>query len=232
MKKGFFFLFVCLLSFNAKAQDPQLFENDWYLQKLVLDGEDIFPPTNAELEFVQLNIYQDQLATAVCSFLLGFISDIDNNSFLVSEFIAGALNCNIMENNVFDQTYNIGFFDWQYPPQTFQYLIQTGANNDLVLTLTNDDGDLAIYGNLLLSNEDFLTTSITTYPNPVQDILTIKNTDTTEITSIKLYDLLGRLVLTKKDNISEIDVSHLNSGVLFVEIDTGEGVFTRKILKQ
>lgn len=70
------------------------------------------------------------------------------------------------------------------------------------------------------------------YPNPIQNLLTIYNTSNTEITSIKLYDVLGRLILAEEGNVSEIDVSHLNSGVLFVEIETDNGVVTKKIIKK
>jgi hypothetical protein len=47
-----------------------------------------------------------------------------------------------------------------------------------------------------LGLEDNLLEKINLYPNPVKDILRIDNTSTTEITSIKLYDVLGRLVMT------------------------------------
>jgi hypothetical protein len=36
------FLFVGL--YQGIAQDPQLFENDWYLQKVIIDDNDVFPP--------------------------------------------------------------------------------------------------------------------------------------------------------------------------------------------
>jgi hypothetical protein len=73
---------------------------------------------------------------------------------------------------------------------------------------------------------------ISIYPIPVNDLLSIDNKSNTEIISISVYDVLGRHVLTKKDNVSEIDVSHLNSGLLFVEIETDQGVITKKVVKE
>ena len=70
------------------------------------------------------------------------------------------------------------------------------------------------------------------YPNPVKDILKLDNTSTTEITSIKLDDVLGRLVLELNNNFNQLDLSQLNSGLLFVIIETDEGILIKKIIKE
>jgi len=82
-----------------------------------------------------------------------------------------------------------------------------------------------------LGIEDNTITNFTLYPNPVKDILTIGNTGSHEITSIKLYDALGRLVLAEIDNVNQVDIAHLNSGLLFVKIETDKGELTKKIVK-
>ncbi len=83
-----------------------------------------------------------------------------------------------------------------------------------------------------LGIHDIMLEKITFYPNPAQDLLTIENKSNIEITSIKLYDVLGRLALEEKGNVKQIDISHLNSGVLFVEIETEHGVVTKKVIKK
>ena len=95
-----------------------------------------------------------------------------------------------------------------------------------------DSGHVRIYGQPTLGISNHQTNSITIYPNPVKDILTIDNKSNNEITSFKLYDILGRHLITQKGNIEQIDVSHLNSGVLFIEIETEKGKTTKKIIKQ
>ena len=77
-----------------------------------------------------------------------------------------------------------------------------------------------------------LSSQINIYPNPVIDILIIDITSTTKITSIMIYDVLGRLVMVVEDDYNLIDVSHLNSGMLFVEIETDKGVLTKRIIKE
>ena len=116
---------------------------------------------------------------------------------------------------------------------------------DLVVTVQTNDGDtntdmFALSNDMFCINIDFNLSindeinreSFAVYPNPVQDALIIDSTNNTQITSIKFYDLLGRLVITESGNISEIDVSHLKSGVLFLEIETELGVIAKKIIKE
>ncbi|MFT5077339.1 MAG: hypothetical protein ACI85B_002408, partial [Flavobacteriaceae bacterium] len=79
---------------------------------------------------------------------------------------------------------------------------------------------------------DFSSESITLLPNPVKDILTINNSSSSQIESIKIYDVLGRLVLQEKEQFNNIDVSQLNSGLLFVKVETAEGIFTKKVIKE
>jgi hypothetical protein len=83
-----------------------------------------------------------------------------------------------------------------------------------------------------LNIEELEAERISIYPNPVKDLLRIDNTSTTEITSIKLYDVLGRLVLTEKENVDQIDVSHLDSGIQFIDIETEQGTVIKKIIKE
>jgi len=77
-----------------------------------------------------------------------------------------------------------------------------------------------------------LSSKINIYPNPVKNILKIDNSNNYKISSIKIYDVLGRLVLSENENFRQVDVSNLASGLLFVYIETNEGVFTKKIIKE
>jgi len=77
-----------------------------------------------------------------------------------------------------------------------------------------------------------LSSNFNIYPNPVNDHLTLDNTSTSQITSIKVYDATGRLVLDEEGNTKQLDMSSLNSGLLFIKIETDEGVLTKKIIKE
>jgi len=94
--------------------------------------------------------------------------------------------------------------------------------NDPTIT---DDCELGITDNLFEN-------SISIYPNPVSNSLKIHNTSSTKIESIKIYDVLGKLVLQEKEQFTHINVSHLNSGLLFVTIETAQGAITKKVVKK
>jgi len=79
---------------------------------------------------------------------------------------------------------------------------------------------------------DILATQITIYPNPIQDMLIIANNSTTKISTIKIYDVLGRELLISKGDIKQLDVSTLSSGILFVQIETDEGGLINKVVKE
>ena len=83
-----------------------------------------------------------------------------------------------------------------------------------------------------LGIEDVLQKQISIYPNPANDVLMVFNESVFEITCIKVYDTLGKLVLEQNTSYSQIDISSLSTGLLFVQIDTDKGLVTKKIIKQ
>lgn len=69
------------------------------------------------------------------------------------------------------------------------------------------------------------------YPNPVQDVLVIQNT--AAIKGWSLFDSGGKKVLEQNSPffLQEAQVSHLNSGLYILKIETANGVFQQKIIK-
>ena len=45
---------------------------------------------------------------------------------------------------------------------------------------------------------------------------------------ITIYDILGKIVLTEKNSFNKLNLSYLNSGVLFVKIETERRSITKK----
>jgi hypothetical protein len=90
-----------------------------------------------------------------------------------------------------------------------------------------DDVSLT-YKNSSLSISDEELMSLSIYPNPASDIISIKGVE--NIKSIKLYSILGSL---EKEvfNTNQIDISELSFGIHLIKVDNGT-VFTRKIIKQ
>jgi len=77
-----------------------------------------------------------------------------------------------------------------------------------------------------------LSSQITLYPNPVQEILNIDNNSSYTINTIQVYDILGRLVLQDNNPKGQLDVSNIASGILFVQLETDKGVLVKKVVKE
>ncbi len=103
----------------------------------------------------------------------------------------------------------------------------------LSASLFGEDRELVWYENLtILSIEETPTESIGLYPNPVNEILYIKNLGTLQLQTITLYDALGRKLLYTASPSEAINIAHLSSGLLFVHLVTNEGRVVRKIVKE
>jgi len=73
--------------------------------------------------------------------------------------------------------------------------------------------------------------NFTLYPNPFRDILTVLSE--TEISSICIYDLQGRILgdISCGAAFCQVDLGHLTPGTYIISIFTAEGSSTRKIIK-
>ena len=71
-------------------------------------------------------------------------------------------------------------------------------------------------------NEDI--SSLSVYPNPVKDILTINGM----YSSVEIYDIYGKLVLSS-DAKQTINVSSLSNGIYFININTNNVITVKKI---
>ncbi|MFH7003304.1 T9SS type A sorting domain-containing protein [Flavobacterium bizetiae] len=83
-----------------------------------------------------------------------------------------------------------------------------------------------------LSNEDFNkeNKSFSLWPNPVQNILNINSLNESNY-SIKIYDLLGRLIYAKENVNTSIDVSSFTSGLYLIKIKAQNGETSQKFIK-
>ena len=73
-----------------------------------------------------------------------------------------------------------------------------------------------------LRNDSFYQNKISVFPNPVHNILNIKN-DTADISKVDVYSITGKLLLSVDGNLNEINLENLDSGMYFVKITTQDG---------
>jgi len=81
-----------------------------------------------------------------------------------------------------------------------------------------------------LGNEAFeMNKAIVLFPNPSSDVVRIQMPSTLTLERIVVFNNLGQIVL--EQNTSEISVRNLATGVHFVQIETSEGTFHKKFMK-
>lgn len=78
-----------------------------------------------------------------------------------------------------------------------------------------------------LATENFASTTITTYPNPMQNVLHI---DLTNELSGQIMDLTGKTLLIL--NTRDVDVSSLSAGIYLLDISSEGKRYVKKIIKQ
>jgi len=102
---------------------------------------------------------------------------------------------------------------------------------DVFIKYLNDTGKLI--GNT--TNFETITTlesdAVSIYPNPTTGELKIENGEL-KIQQISVLDLMGNKLLYLERASGEVDISHLPSGIYFVQITTEKGVVTKKVLKR
>ncbi len=94
--------------------------------------------------------------------------------------------------------------------------------------------DLPCY--ILSVNETNLSGNVNIYPNPVANNLSVSFVKTT-YAEINIFNSLGALVVSNKFTVNKGDVkdfnlSNLSSGIYMVKIQTAEGTYTNKIIKE
>ena len=85
------------------------------------------------------------------------------------------------------------------------------------------------------SNNDFFKQNFVVYPNPVKDIISVKNNNNSTITSAEIIDMNGRVVknlaVEGLEN-GQNNISDLTEGLYLLQITTTEGVGMTKIIKK
>jgi hypothetical protein len=85
-----------------------------------------------------------------------------------------------------------------------------------------------------LSNDSFLASNLSVYPNPASSVVKISNTLNAIVNTVEIADLNGRIVKTQNVNATEAEISinDLSAGVYMLKVTTDQGTATKKIVKQ
>ena len=223
----------------AKAQQSELIENTWYLEKLVIDDEEFFPPNNEEVsevvaEFVLANENNGGFRTYVCNGLEGdIIYNNEDDSFIAPFGWSPPFDeCIEQENQLFENRYVYEFLEFNFSEITgpFHYEIVSG-DNAMQLIVTNSMGSKAYYNNAPLSiSEVNLVANHFQIAFHHEDLVVKSSQSVAE--SVLIFDLNGRLVQESKVENEKISTVNLPKGIYVVKIiDKNGKTYTQKIRK-
>ena len=88
-----------------------------------------------------------------------------------------------------------------------------------------------IVSDATLGLDDTIASDFKLYPNPSKGILNIQR-NTTDSISVRIYDILGKEVLTADRISNSIDISNLKNGMFLVKIATNNRSISKKIIKE
>jgi hypothetical protein len=227
-------IIILLMGIKGYSQHPELMDREWNLYYGILNGEVFNPPqgfrSQVDFQINDFSVYHNDCTDAVIS-SIEYSSD---NIFVLNDCIYIVGVCSDPDLNAFmGKHYGIFTLPDFIPKNPFNYTIESDGDT-YMLTIENGEGDIAVYGNVALSQPEFSPLQVTLYPNPVSDVLYINSMDI--INKVSVYDIQGKVIKTVSglnSNTSEINLSSLQNGVYFVSITSENGgVLTQKIVKK
>lgn len=144
--------------------------------------------------------------------------------------------------------------DFRFSDNNQDYIVNTWKNVDLTflketvytLSFKFESSDNSVYSGVIYANtptyfaiDDFvisksiglsesMLSSVSIYPNPIQNELTISGENGT----IELFDISGKILISKEHfNFSVLNVSDLNSGSYILKLTNENGTLIQKLVK-
>lgn len=130
-------------------------------------------------------------------------------------------------------TYVQTTYRYYRPIDLWPYVKSTNTVIDIgVLNLNTNTTSIEKAPAAILSTPDLeFNNSISVFPNPATNLITITNLADHKIVSVAVIDLLGKTVLNKNET-NRVDISGLENGTYLVKIQTDNGTVVKKVIKK
>jgi len=126
-----------------------------------------------------------------------------------------------------------GAITWAYTPATQFYAASLGEdrNGELYIITSTEYSSTTpstIYKivDTSLSNSDFAKNGLSLYPNPAKTEVFIRNTSELELSTARVFDLTGKLVLNQLVSNTEtpsVNITNLSSGLYVIAVEDSTG---------
>uniref|UniRef100_UPI00261AE18C T9SS type A sorting domain-containing protein n=1 Tax=uncultured Polaribacter sp. TaxID=174711 RepID=UPI00261AE18C len=127
-----------------------------------------------------------------------------------------------------DKTYTLA--DATQQDAAFYYCV---VSNSVVNDFNIETERITLNYDATLSTEDnVLARTFQLYPNPVVNLLQIRNSENIDIKSIEVYNTIGKKIKSIRNPNQRIDVSELVPGIYLLNIITEKGKVTKRIMKK
>lgn len=170
--KALLYILLFNLSAISFAQDPQLFENTWYLYEVMstdlgtfYDVSLINPPISPYLDISEDLTFNGEGA---CNSFSGTYELFPPDELGYMSFTATTNDCGLQQHNSFENEY-FGFIGGGY------WFSITQDNGGKVLSMANPLMGYAIFKSYPLSNSDFQKNKFQLYPNPAKTELVLNS---------------------------------------------------------
>lgn len=122
-------------------------------------------------------------------------------------------------------TVNISVTENQNSEPRTTTLTISGSNFTKIITITQAD--------FITSINEIPQTELVIYPNPATDFVEFTVNSSTNIESIKIFNLYGQLIeIINNPTNNKIDLTNISKGVYYIRIDTAKDFYIGKIIKQ
>lgn len=225
MRTKLFFLFI---SCSLFGQNAELFNNNWYISKIVMNGQTtITPVMNINLEkslFYQLgtpNSFSSKYFNSAVVTGMNF-------STIQDSFTTSGAGCTLMQYVGTNQTavrdydqQNCDFYIMNTPTGSiFNYeIVNNGSSKTLIFTNTVTGNKIYYNNSYLGTKENAIKKAFKLYPNPSTDFVIIENVE--KNLKLKINDLSGKILFETltSDKTQKIDVSSFAIGQYILSIE-------------
>lgn len=231
MKKSLLFpLLLC--SIFAWSQMDELLNNEWRFVNYDYECFGSGPINPDEFGVVTLEfIQQDNIIyfhSQMCASMDGTVDVITNSTIKFGNLIVTGSSCSQSFNELYEDCYSSTFGN------EFNYEIIENEDGSLNLIMSNDIFMGIMFTTQQLSTAEITKNIIQISPNPVNDKLTIQNSDSKKL-NVQITDTNGKLLFNQKINSdkTEINFSNYPKGIYFVTFESeGKIIKNEKIIKK